>query len=103
MAATYMFLDSRTNSLPRSTPSSDVVVLPMTFLPIDGVGGEGSCVNEGAVLVVVIGVVGALVTFLNPIEREAAVATTAALTAVAIATSAALFAMLEAMGVVMKK
>jgi hypothetical protein len=57
MAMTSMFLDSHTNFLPRSTPSSDTV-LSMTFLPIDGVGGEEGCVNEGAVLVVVIGVAG---------------------------------------------
>jgi hypothetical protein len=36
-------------------------------------------------------------------EREAAVATAAALTAAVVATSAALFAMLEAMDVVMKR
>ena len=51
MAVTFMFLDSRLNSLPRSTPPSDTVVLSMTFLPIDGVGGEEGCVNEGTVLV----------------------------------------------------
>jgi hypothetical protein len=50
-----------------------------------------------------IGVAGTLVTFLNPTEREAAVATAAALTAAVIAASAALFAMLEAMDVGMKK
>jgi hypothetical protein len=105
MAVTFMFLDSRLNSLPRSTPPSDTVVLSRTFLPIDGVGGEEGCVNEGTVLVVVIGVVGTLVTFSNPMERKAAVAvaTAAALTAVVIAAPAALFAMLEAMDVVMKK